>query len=332
MIMRLWGDAPRDEILAIARRLFRDAERAQEDRDDSRAIVHVTGCLSLCDDYPAAEAALAHMFAEARRRGSASMFAAASQLRARQRLWTGPVADAVVDARAAFDVWRGALHMYLHPPPTAWSAACSSRTSPTRPRRRWRSATTTRPPWASSPRGARPRSGALAARRGEHAEALEAFLQSGRRLGELLATNPTVLPWRSEAGLAAQQLGRRDLARTLIADELALAERFGAPRAIGVARRAAGLLERGDAAVDRLRSAVEPLAACGARIEQARALIDLGAAIRRAGRQTEARDSAASKRSCSPTPAAPSRSPAERARSSGSPEDGRRPLPTTPRA
>ena len=55
------------------------------------------------------------MFAEARRRGSASMFAAASQLRARQRLWTGPIADAVVDARAAFDVWRGALHMYLHP-------------------------------------------------------------------------------------------------------------------------------------------------------------------------------------------------------------------------
>ena len=98
-----------------------------------------------------------------------------------------------------------------------------------------------------------------------------------------------MLPWRSEAGLAAQRLGRHDQARTLIAEELALAERFGAPRAIGVARRAAGLLERGDAAVERLRSAVEPLAACGARVEQARTLVELGAAIRRAGRPGEAR-------------------------------------------
>src|SRR5215213_7681050 len=109
---------------------------------------------------------------------------------------------------------------------------------------------------------------------------LEAFLATGRRLSELLVVNPTVLPWRSEAGLAAQRLGRHDLAGELIADELTRAERFGAPRAIGVARRAAGLLERGEAAVDGLRSAVEPLAACGARIEHTRALIDLGAAIR----------------------------------------------------
>ena len=41
MIMRLWVGAPRAEILAIARRLARDAEIAQE---DSRAIVHVAGC------------------------------------------------------------------------------------------------------------------------------------------------------------------------------------------------------------------------------------------------------------------------------------------------
>jgi DNA-binding CsgD family transcriptional regulator len=129
----------------------------------------------------------------------------------------------------------------------------------------------------------------VAAARGDHAAALEAFLTTGRRLDELLAVNPTVLPWRSEAGLAAQRLGRHDLARELITDELALAERFGAPRALGVARRAAGLLERGESAVERLRSSVEVLSTCGARVEQARAAIDLGAAIRRSGRPTEAR-------------------------------------------
>ena len=290
MIMRLWGDAPRDEIVAIARRLLRDAAAAAEDRDDSRAIVHVTGCLSLCDDYKGAEVALDRMFAEARRRGSASMFAAASQLRARQRLWTGPVADAVVDARAAFDVWRGARHMYLHP--AAYCLVSGLLEHDEVDEAETTLALSERDPAAVGFFAAWRNTaiGRVAARRGEHAEALEAFLQSGRRLTELLAINPTVLPWRSEAGLAAQQLGRHDLARTLIADELALAEHFGAPRAIGVARRAAGLLERGEPAVARLRSAVEPLAACGARIEQARTLIDLGAAIRRAGRATEARD------------------------------------------
>ena len=132
--------------------------------------------------------------------------------------------------------------------------------------------------------------GRLAVRRGEDA-AGAGGVPRGRPAPRRAAGDQSrrSLPWRSEAGLAAQRLGRHEEARSLIADELALAERFGAPRAIGVARRAAGLLERGDAAVERLRSAVEPLAACGARVEQARTLIELGAAIRRAGRATEAR-------------------------------------------
>jgi DNA-binding CsgD family transcriptional regulator len=289
MVMRLWSDAPCEEILATARRLLHDAERAHEDRAESRAIVHITGCLSLCDDYAAAEMALEQMFADARRRGSASMFAAASQLRSRQRLWTGPVADAVLDARAAFDVWRGALHMYLHP--AAYCLVSALLEQEELDEAEQALALGDREPAAVGFFAAWRLTalGRLAVRRGEDPAALDAFLQAGRHLDELLATNPTVVPWRSEAGLAAQRLGRHEEARSLIADELALAERFGAPRAIGVARRAAGLLERGEAAVERLRSALEPLGACGARVEQARTLIELGAAIRRAGRATEAR-------------------------------------------
>ena len=112
MVMRLWSGAPRSEVLAVAGRLSEDG--AADARADSRALVHVAGCLSVCDDYPAADAVLRRMFAAARRQGSASAFAAASQLRARQRLWTGPVPDAVLDARAAVDVWRGGLQMYVH--------------------------------------------------------------------------------------------------------------------------------------------------------------------------------------------------------------------------
>lgn len=244
MITCLWAGAPRDELLAIARRLLQDSELAQEGRD-SRAIVHVTGCLSLCDDYAAAETALGRMFAEARRRGSASMFAAASQLRSRQRLWTGAVADSVLDARAAFDVWRGALHMYLHPAAYCLVSALLEQDEPDEAEEAL--ALGDREPAAVGFFAAWRQTaiGRLASCRGEDADALEAYLKAGRHLSDLLATNPTVVPWRSEGGLAAQRLGRHDLARTLVTEELALAERFGAPRAIGVARRAAGLLERG---------------------------------------------------------------------------------------
>jgi DNA-binding CsgD family transcriptional regulator len=72
-------------------------------------------------------------------------------------------------------------------------------------------------------------------------------------------------------------------------EERGLAESFGAPRAIGVVRRAAGLLARGDDAIDLLRSAAGALGDCGARVEHARALGDLGAAIRRSGHPAQAR-------------------------------------------
>ena len=96
--------------------------------------------------------------------------------------------------------------------------------------------------------------------------------------------------WRSEAGLAALRLGRREDAERLIAEETVLAERFGAPRALGVVRRAAALLERGPATEDGLHSAAAFFAGCGARVEHAHTLVELGAAIRRNGRPVDARE------------------------------------------
>lgn len=289
MTMRLWGGAPRDEILSIARRLFGNGELAHEDGAESRSLAHVAGCLSLCDDYPAAETALAFMFADARQRGSVATFAAASQLRSRQRLWTGPVGAAVLDARAAVEVWRGGRQMYLHSAAYCLVSGLLEQDEPDAAERVLALCEHEPMPLGFFAAWRHTAIGRLAVHRGEDTEALEEFLATGRLLDDLLSVNPTVLPWRSEAGLVAQRLGQGDLARTLVADELALAEQFGAPRPIGVARRAAGLLERGEQAVELLRSAVEPLAGCGARIEQSRTLVDLGGAIRRAGRPGEAR-------------------------------------------
>ena len=68
---------------------------------------------------------------------------------------------------------------------------------------------------------------------------------------------------------------------------MSLARAFGAARPLGVALRTCAVTHDGDEAM--LAEAVGVLDAGGVRLEQARALVNLGAAQRRAGRRTEAR-------------------------------------------
>ena len=77
------------------------------------------------------------------------------------------------------------------------------------------------------------------------------------------------------------------MTRTLAEEELELAERWGTDIARGIALRGLGLVT-GDA--DRLAEAVEVLDGSPARLELARARVDLGAALRRGGRRAEARE------------------------------------------
>lgn len=65
---------------------------------------------------------------------------------------------------------------------------------------------------------------------------------------------------------------------------------MGASRTLGAALRVLGLVERGAAAERALREAINVLAPSHARLEHARALIDLGAAPRRANQRREAQD------------------------------------------
>jgi DNA-binding CsgD family transcriptional regulator len=97
------------------------------------------------------------------------------------------------------------------------------------------------------------------------------------------------VPWRSWAAEGLRRLDRNEEARALAAEELALARRWGDPRAIGAALRVLGLVEGGEAGIGLLREAVEVLAVSEARLEHSRALVDLGAALRRANQRTEAR-------------------------------------------
>jgi DNA-binding CsgD family transcriptional regulator len=120
-------------------------------------------------------------------------------------------------------------------------------------------------------------------------EALADFLQAGNFAKSIEILNPAYVPWRSHAALVLRELGRAEEARALAREELALSRSWGAPRTVGMSVRALGLVEGGEADELLLREAVEVLAESPARLEHARALVDLGALLRRGNSRSEAR-------------------------------------------
>jgi DNA-binding CsgD family transcriptional regulator len=120
-------------------------------------------------------------------------------------------------------------------------------------------------------------------------DALADFLACGQALDLFGISNPAYLPWRSRAALALQQLDRGAEAREFAEDELALSEQWGAPQTVGISLHALALVRGGRAGLLLLDQAVEVLANSMARLELARALVDFGAALRRANRRSDAR-------------------------------------------
>jgi len=128
----------------------------------------------------------------------------------------------------------------------------------------------------------------LLAAEGRHQEALAELANCERieRAG-VLRVGVTPVAWRSQAAHSHVALGDAETARRLADEEVELARRFGARRAIGMAVRAAGVAHNGDEAM--LREAADVLGEAGAHLERARTLVDLGAALRRGGRRADAR-------------------------------------------
>ena len=132
--------------------------------------------------------------------------------------------------------------------------------------------------------------GRLRAATGDHAAAVVDLLAAGERSEAWGVRNPAMHPWRSSAAVSLAQVGERERAIRLVDEEIELARRWGTPRAIGVALRAAGVVHGGQPGLALLREAATVLEPSSAPLEHARALTDLGAALRRAGLRAEARD------------------------------------------
>jgi DNA-binding CsgD family transcriptional regulator len=121
-------------------------------------------------------------------------------------------------------------------------------------------------------------------------EALEDFVACGRLEQEWDIRTPAFCSWRAEAAPLLAGLDRRDEALRLGREEVERCRAFGAATPLGVALRSLGMLEAGAGGLASLEQATAVLAGSPARLEHARAQLELGAALRRAGRRADARE------------------------------------------
>ncbi len=281
---------PHEDVAGTARRALEGGLLADVSCESQLFVLAATA-LTMGDRLAEGAAWFDRGLKDARRSGSLAGFALVSCFRSRVRRYAGALAEAEADARAG-----------LEPPdPGTWPMAAVARGFLAEAlldrgqlddaRAALDEAVLASDALATFPlcrvRYAR---GKLRAASGELDGAVEDILACGRTYLAWGVVNPCFGAWRSSAALALARLDQRERAASLVDEELELARAFGAPRAIAVALRAHGLLAGGGEGIDRLGEAVELLASSEARLEQARALVELGALLRRRGRRSPARD------------------------------------------
>jgi DNA-binding CsgD family transcriptional regulator len=120
-------------------------------------------------------------------------------------------------------------------------------------------------------------------------DALDDLFACGRLEREWEISTPAFATWRTDAAPLLASVDRLDEARALAREEVERCSAFGAQAPLGASLRTLGLVERGDTGIALLEEAVAHLERSPARLEHALALVELGAAIRRAGRRADAR-------------------------------------------
>jgi DNA-binding CsgD family transcriptional regulator len=285
------ANEPAETAARLALRTFDRAPELLPEAVDRPTFFYACITLTLAERFEEALRRFDDALADARRLGSLPRVLGLSCYRALAHLRTGNLADAEADARVALETG---------PRLPGFSAACAlavlletlaERGQPEAAEaagQRYRLAeqypTMVHGGWVLAARG-RLRLAEL-----RPAAALGDLLAAGDLFARLRSPSPAIAPWRSDAALAHLALGAPADARALAAEEVTLARAYHGPRTLGIALRAAGLAEGGRRGLELLREAAGVLESSAARLEHARAMTDLGAALRRAGHRAESRE------------------------------------------
>jgi DNA-binding CsgD family transcriptional regulator len=276
------------EILTLVERGLDGGRLIKSDSAEAIEITWAARALTFIDELDRADRLLKELVADARRRGSVMGYATASAWRSAVALRRGEVGPAEADARAAVELLTAhGLHFIA---PHAYSFLGEALIEQGELEQ---AAALLDHADLGPMRGSAPEARFLHTRarvslaRGDRQSALaDLGVCEGRNPW---FQNPNAMPFRSTLALALPSASH-DEAIELVDLELRRARKIGQPRAIGVALRTRGLLTKGEEQISLLTQALTAFEACPSRLEQAHALTDLGAAIRRAGRRTEARE------------------------------------------
>ena len=283
--------APASEVVPLARQALADGTLIGADPFGT-AIVEPCRALAMAD-LDEALAVFDDAHAVAHRRGSPLTFSSVKAFRAQTLVWRGELAEAEADALealAAGEEWgvsarvAGQAASFLADALMEQGKLDEAAAALARAERGPALAGTVRQLYFAES------SARLRILRGELAGGVTELLEAGRYYESVGIRNPAFTLWRSSAALGLQQLGEREHASRLVAEELELARAWGAPRALGAALRAAGLIEGGERGLAKLGKAVEVLSDSPAKLEHAKGLTELGAALRRTGQRVLARE------------------------------------------
>jgi len=277
-----------EEVRELAREALGRGSLLDEETADGLGYYAAVMALAIAEDLQAAELASAAALEEARSRGSVLGFGTACYFRAFTLLRRGRVDDAAANAQNALASGQRGWRLALAGAHSMLADSLIERGELTQARRELAEAA------RAIEEGDLPTylfhtaRGRLRLSEGLYAEALEDFRNCGEHLAAMGSGNPAVAEWRLGAAFAHSQLGNPDKALELVEEDLAEARRFGAPGPEGAALRALGWARKGDAGLEALYEAVAVLERSECALELARALVDLGAALRRAGRRKDA--------------------------------------------
>ncbi len=263
--------------------------------EESLVAVYAAMNLVLIDRLDDAEHLCAAFIAEGRRRGAASIVTTFAFPRAFASLRRGVLRDAESDARWSFErklataaeapsgsMWPLAFLVEALTELGAFTAAEEALARVNGP--------DGDPPQMLACAFVLEARGRLRVAQGRLRDGLRDLRKAGRRWERLQCDRATGSRWREDAAIALAALGSTDEAQRLAAQQLALARATGLSRPIGAATRVAGAVAPRTDGIPLLREAVERLSETPARLELARALIELGAALRRDGHRVEARE------------------------------------------
>ena len=286
----LLDNAPASEAVALARRAVAEGGPSQRPTDPPW-LVYAVITLTYAGEHAEAIALLDGAIAEAQRAGDGVTFGAYMSARALAHLRRGDLLAAEADGRAAATATDPPVpEFYRVLGAAAAVEALTERDQPAEAERLLAGVSVL----IGEPNSVVTLLVAARARlrlaQGRLDLAAEDFREAGALMAAASELCPSHVPWRGELAEVLLATGQTAEARALAREELELARACGAPRVLGIALRAAGNAEGGEVGIGLLREAVATLEQADSAVVLAKALSDLGAALRHAGRRAEARE------------------------------------------